>query len=206
MTNPRWLEWGQKLSALARAGLTYTENKFDVERFHAISAIAAEILAEHAGVDDSVIKSILDNQAGYQTPKLDARGAVFKEDKILLVNELSDGGWTLPGGWMDVDETPSEAVAREVREEAGYIVRASKLAMVYDRRLHGHPPYMFHAYKLFFICDLLGGEATTSIETDGAEFFALDALPPLSLGRTTIEEIERCYAHQRQPDLPTDFD
>ena len=206
MTTPKWLEWSQKLNMLASAGLTYSQNKFDIERFHAINDIAAEILALHAGVDDSVIKSILDNQAGYQTPKVDSRGAVFKQDKILLVKELSDGGWTLPGGWMDVDETPGEAVAREVREESGYLVRAVKLAMVYDRRLHGHPPYIFHTYKLFFICDLLGGEAATSIETGGAEFFAFDALPPLSLARTTLEEIERCFVHHRQPDLPTDFD
>jgi len=206
MSNPKWLEWSQKLNMLASAGLTYSQNKFDVERFHAINDIVAEIMAEHAGVDDSVIKTLLDSQAGYQTPKVDARGAVFQEDKVLLVKELADGGWTLPGGWMDVDETPSEAVAREVREEAGYIVRAVKLAAVYDRRLHGHPPYLFHSYKLFFICDLLGGEATTSIETGGAEFFALDALPPLSIARTTLEEIQCCYAHHHQPDLPTDFD
>jgi ADP-ribose pyrophosphatase YjhB (NUDIX family) len=206
MTIPKWLEWGQKLQALARAGLTYTENKFDVERYHAITAIAADMIATHAAADQSVINSIYDSQAGYQTPKVDARGVVFKDDKILLVKELADGGWTLPGGWMDVNETPGENVAREVHEEAGYVVRPVKLMAVYDRRLHGHPPYIFHAYKLFFMCDLLGGEATTSIETGGAEFYALDELPPLSIERTTLEELQRCFVHHHQPDLPTEFD
>jgi ADP-ribose pyrophosphatase YjhB (NUDIX family) len=206
MTIPKWLEWGQKLQALARAGLSYTENKFDVERYHEITDIAAEIIATHADVDDSVIKSIYDDQVGYQTPKVDARGVVFKDDKILLVKELSDGCWTLPGGWMDVNETPGEAVAREVHEEAGYIVRPVKLMAIYDRRLHGHPPYMFHIYKLFFMCDLIGGEATTSIETGGAEFFDLNNLPPLSITRNTLEEIQRCFVHHHQPDLPTEFD
>jgi ADP-ribose pyrophosphatase YjhB (NUDIX family) len=206
MIVPKWLEWGQNLQALARAGLTYTENKFDVERYHAITAIAAEIVASHIGMDNDVIESIYDSQVGYQTPKVDSRGVVFKENKILLVKELSDGGWTLPGGWMDVNETPGEAVVREVHEEAGYVVRAVKLMAVYDYRMHGHPPYLFHIYKLFFMCDLLGGEATTSIETGGAEFFGLDELPPLSLNRTTPQEIQRCFVHHQQPDLPTEFD
>jgi len=206
MIIPRWLEWGQKLQALARAGLTYTENKFDVERYHAITAIAAEIIATHSAVDASVIQSVYDSQVGYQTPKVDSRGVVFQNGKILLVKELADGGWTLPGGWMDVNETPGEAVVREVREESGYYVRAVKLMAVYDRRLHGHPPYLFHIYKLFFMCDLLGGEAAVSIETGGAEFYGLDELPPLSTQRTTLEEIQRCFAHHHQPDLPTEFD
>ena len=206
MSNPKWLEWSQKLQSLARAGLTYTENKFDVERYHKISDIAAEIVAEYAAVDMPVIKSIFDAEAGYQTPKVDARGVIFRDDKILLVKELSDGGWTLPGGWMDVGEPPGEAVAREVREEAGYVVRAVKLMAVYDRSMHGHPPYLFYIYKLFFMCDLLGGEATTSIETGGAEFFGMDELPPLSIARTTREEIERCFVHHQQPNLPTEFD
>jgi ADP-ribose pyrophosphatase YjhB (NUDIX family) len=206
MDIPKWLEWGQKLQALARAGLTYTENKFDVERYHEITNIAAEMVATYSEVDTIVVKSIYDAQVGYQTPKVDARGVVFRDGKILLVKELSDGCWTLPGGWMDVNETPGQAVAREVHEEAGYIVQAVKLMAIYDRRLHGHPAYLFHVYKLFFMCDLLGGEATTSIETGGAEFFGLDNLPPLSLTRTTLEEIERCFVHRQQPNLPTEFD
>ncbi len=206
MNNPKWLEWSQKLQSLARAGITYSENKFDIERYHQINELAAEIISTYSEVELPVIKDIFDKQTGYLTPKADARGVIFKDGKILLVKELSDGGWTLPGGWMDVDETPSEAVAREVREEAGYEVQAKKLLFIYDRRFHGHPAYMYHVYKLFFQCELIGGKATTSIETGGAVFFGRDELPELSVERTTLEEIERCFYHYDHPDIPTEFD
>jgi ADP-ribose pyrophosphatase YjhB (NUDIX family) len=145
---------------------------------------------------------------GYETPKVDVRGVVFNESRILLVRELLDGGrWTLPGGWADVNDRPSEAVEREVWEESGYQVRAAKLLAVYDRRLHGHrPPHPYGIYKLFFRCQLLGGAPKRSIETDEAQFFASDEIPDLSLARTTPEEIARFFEHASHPDWPTDFD
>ncbi|HNT55998.1 MAG TPA: NUDIX domain-containing protein, partial [Anaerolineaceae bacterium] len=130
----------------------------------------------------------------------------FRDDKILLVKERVDGGWTLPGGWIDVGEPPSLAAEREVWEESGYRVRATRLLALFDRNRHGHPAYIFHIYKLFIACDLLGGEPSTSIETDGAEFFAEDALPPLSVPRTSADELTAMFRHHRQPGLPTDFD
>ena len=203
---PKWLEWAQKIQAVSRNGLTYTQNVFDQERYHQLQEVATEIISAYSEVDMPLIRDIFDKQAGYMTPKVDVRGAVFKDDRLLFVKELSDGGWTLPGGWVDVNESPGQAVEREVREEAGYIVKAVKLAAVYDRNKHPHPPYLFHAYKLFFICDLLGGEPTVSIETGGAEFFTRDNLPDLSLARTTPDEIERCFDYHFQPNLPTEFD
>jgi ADP-ribose pyrophosphatase YjhB (NUDIX family) len=206
MTNPKWLEWAQSLQALAQAGLTYTENPYDVERYHAIREIAAEMVAKNTDIDLRVMRDLYESQAGYITPKVDVRGVVFRENEILLVKELLDGGWTLPGGWVDVNESPSAAVEREVREESGYRVCAKKILAVYDRNKHGHPPYLFHIYKLFILCELLGGEPTTSFETGGAVFYAKDHIPPLSISRTTQEEITRIFEHHFHPDWPTDFD
>jgi ADP-ribose pyrophosphatase YjhB (NUDIX family) len=145
---------------------------------------------------------------GYETPKVDVRGVVFRDDRILLVRELLDGGrWTLPGGWADVDDRPSEAVEREVWEESGYRVQAQKLLAVYDRRLHGHtPPSSWGIYKLFFLCSLIGGQPSASIETADAAFFAEGEIPELSLGRVTPVEIQRLFEHHRHPSWPTDFD
>jgi ADP-ribose pyrophosphatase YjhB (NUDIX family) len=179
---PRWLEWAQDLDALVQAGLTYSTNPFDLERYHKIREITAEILAEYTLTDLPVMKELLDAQSGYTTPKVDVRAAVFQDGKILLVKELSDGGWTLPGGWVDVNDSPSQAVEREVWEESGYRVKAVKMLMVYDRNRHGYPPYPFHIFKLTLLCELLGGVPTTSIETDGVEWFAEDAMPPLPRG------------------------
>jgi len=203
---PRWLAWAQQLQALAQTGLTYTQNPFERERYQAVREIAAQMLTAGCPADLSATRRLLDAEAGYATPKVDARGVVFRDEKVLLVQERMDGGWTLPGGWVDVNETPSGAVEREVQEESGYNVRAVKLLALYDRNKHGHTPYIFHIYKLFFLCELLGGMAADSRETSGARFFAEDELPPLSIARTTASELQRFFAHLRHSEWQTDFD
>lgn len=204
---PKWLAWGQALQALAQNGLAYSRNPFDIERFEAIRKIAAEIVAEHAGMETERLETLFAGEEGYATPKIDVRGAVFRDDKILLVRENLDAGrWTLPGGWADVTDSPSEAVVREIREEAGYEARAVKLAAVYDRSRRGHPAYYFSIYKLFFICEITGGAPATSIETSEVGFFEERALPELSIARVTPAEIYTLFAHYRDPSLPTEFD
>jgi len=203
---PNWLVWARKLEALAQSGLAYSPNPYDVERFEQIKIIAAEMLSTGFDIEPDAVKSIFDTQAGYTTPKLDSRGVIIQGDQILLVKELADGGWTLPGGWMDVGESPSLAVEREVREEAGYIVRAQRLLALYDRDRHGHPPFPFHIYKLFFQCEILGGEPTESLETGGARFFPINDYPPLSISRVTAAELDRMFFLVAHPELPTDFD
>jgi ADP-ribose pyrophosphatase YjhB (NUDIX family) len=202
----RWLEWGEQLQAIAQNGLTYTEGPFDVERYKSIQAIAAEILATYSNIEPSYVLDLFAREVGYATPKVDVRGAVFRSDAILLVKERQDGCWTLPGGWADVGESPSEAVVREVYEESGYHTRATKLLAVYDRNKHGHPPVRHSTYKLFMQCELLGGSPSQTLETDGVEFFGENKLPELSLSRVMPTQIARLFEHYRHPDWPTDFD
>lgn len=207
MNSPQWLTWAQALRALAQAGLTYTDNPFDLERYIAIRDIAAEMAALGADTDLPLVRDLFAEQTGYETPKVDVRGVVFRDDTLLLVRELQDGGrWTLPGGWADIHEPPSRTVEREVWEESGYETRAMKLLLLYDRSRHGHPPHAFSIYKLFFLCELLGGAPADSHETGGAAFFAEDAIPTLSIGRTTPAEIARLFEHHRHPEWPTEFD
>lgn len=201
-----WLTWVRELQAIAQTGLTYTQDPYDQERYAAIRRIAAEIAAQHTSADLEPILALFSGEVGHATPKVDVRAAVFRDEQILLVRERSEGLWTLPGGWADVGEPPSLAVEREVLEEAGYQVKATKLALLYDRDRHGHPPHPFPIYKLFFLCDLLGGAPVQSVEIDEVGFFAPGALPPLSTGRVTATQIDRLWTHHRQPELPTDFD
>src|SRR5208283_2790322 len=130
---PNWLDWARRLNALAQTGLTFAETPYDIERYTAIRTIAAEMIAHGSGHDFSRVLDLFTCDAGYATPKVDVRGVVFQEGKILLVQERSDGMWTLPGGWADVGDSPAEAVVREVREESGYLTHASKLLALYDR-------------------------------------------------------------------------
>ncbi|MBA3441753.1 MAG: NUDIX hydrolase [Pyrinomonadaceae bacterium] len=205
---PQWLRWAKELQAIAQIGLTYSsENHFDVERYRRTREIAAEIISSCAEIKKGDVLDLFEREDGYATPKVDVRGVVFRDGKVLLVREVADGGWTLPGGWADVNESPSESVVRELREESGYEVRPVKLLAVYDRSKQGHiPAFPFHVYKLFILCELMGGEAMTSFETSGVEFFAEGELPELSLSRVTPEQITRFFAHQRHPEWATDFD
>lgn len=207
MPQPEWLAWAKQLQAIAQTGLTYAQNVYDVERYTEIRRIAAEMMAEGAGIEDaSRIADLFRGETGYATPKVDVRAAVFREGRILLVKEREDGCWTLPGGWADIGDSPSVAAVREVREESGYQVACRKLALVFDRDKHGHPPLPYHVYKLFFVCDLLGGAAASNHETDGVDFFAEGALPPLSLTRVVAAEIALLFDHYRHPEWPTAFD
>ncbi len=207
MTNdPRWLDWARRLQSIAQAGLTYSQNAYDLERFHQVQALAAEILAEYTHADLQTALDLLRGEQGYATPKVDVRGVIFEGDKILMVRELSDGGWTLPGGWVDPGEPPSRAVEREVFEESGYCVKAVRLLAVFDRALHDHPPHLFSIYKLFFLCEITGGAPKDSHETAGARFYALDALPELSHSRTSVDELHRMAALRADPSGVTAFD
>jgi ADP-ribose pyrophosphatase YjhB (NUDIX family) len=204
----KWLEWAQKLQAIAQNGLTYSENPFDIDRFQQVQHVAAEMMAVHSTLEPMDILDLFKQEIGYATPKVDVRGAVFQDNKILLVKERFDGLWTLPGGYVDVGEPPSEAVEREVYEESGYQTRAVKLLALYDRNhpRHNHPPFEYHIYKLFFRCELISGSPTNSIETEEATFFAEDEVPTLSLSRVVPDQIARLFEHYRNPNWPTDFD
>lgn len=204
--NPKWLDWTLRLQAIAQDGLAFCKDPFDIERYHQVREVAAQMLAERTEHDPEKILDLFISEEGYATPKLDVRGAVFVQDRILLVLEHSDGLWTLPGGWVDVGDSPSEAVEREVLEESGYETRAVKLAALFDRNKHDHPPLAYHIYKLFFICEITGGSPTTSLETDDVRFFAEDDLPNLSTTRITAGQMHRLFEHHRNPQLPTDFD
>jgi ADP-ribose pyrophosphatase YjhB (NUDIX family) len=216
VTTPNWLQWAQRLQALAQTGLAFCENPFDIQRYEQIRDLAAEMMAaaqngSDAGDNFKGIRALFDQQAGYATPKVDVRGVVFRDDSLLMVREkLDNGRWTLPGGWADVGEPPSLATEREVWEEAGYHTRAAKLLALYDRNKQGHTPYIFHAYKAFFLCSLLDDQQNlvANVETEEAGWFREDELAglDLSLGRVLPAQLERFFEHHRHPDWPTDFD
>ncbi|MBI5639199.1 MAG: NUDIX hydrolase [Nitrospirae bacterium] len=204
--DPQWLIWAKQLQAIAQTGLTYCRDAFDIERYEQVREIAAEIAAVHSDMEPKFIRNLFASEQGHATPKVDVRGAIFKDESILLVKERLDGKWTLPGGWADINESPGEAVVREVFEETGYETRAVKLLAIFDRNRHGHTPYPFNAYKLFFMCEMLGGIPSQSMETAGSAFFGEDELPDLSLPRITRSQIIRMFEHYRHPNWPTDFD
>ena len=205
---PAWLVWARELQAIAQTGLAFATSAYDRERYTAIRSLAARIMGTHSDIDFVRIERLFTEQTGYATPKVDVRGAVIEDGRILLVRETEDfGRWTMPGGWADVNQSPSESVIRELREESGLDVTVRKLAAVYDRARQGHPPHPFNVYRLFFICDVVGGAPKAGLETSEVAFFGEHEIPEdLSTERILPHQIRRMFEHARDKDLPTDFD
>lgn len=201
------VEWARKIQSIAQIGLEYAEDPYNRERYEELRALATEMMAEASDVPVSQWRELFGKETGYATPKVDVRGAVFRDGEVLLSRELDDGFWSLPGGWADVNDPPSVAVIRELREETGYEVRCTKLAAVLDRDLHcndaRHP---FHIYKLMFLCEITGEAAALCHDISAANFFPVDDLPPLSRHRTLPKQIVLMYEHYQNPSLPTAYD
>jgi ADP-ribose pyrophosphatase YjhB (NUDIX family) len=207
-SEPDWLVWARELQAIAQTGLTFTRDPYDKERYEALRALSARLFEAHGDAPAERIIGLFEGETGYATPKVDVRAAVFDEShRLLMVRETSDGRWTLPGGWADVNITPTESAVKEVLEESGYKVEVRKLAAVWDRTRQAHPVGLFSCCKFFFLCELVGGAAQTSIETSEIGWFAQSDIPQdLSLGRVLPDQIARMFEHRCDPGLPTDFD
>ncbi len=202
----QWLELVQRLQRIGQAGLTYCRDPFDRQRYEELLDIAGEIAGRGLGLPSTELAKIFRAERGYATPKLDVRAVVPQDGKLLMVQELQDGRWSLPGGWADIGESPASMTRREVLEETGLEVRVKKLLAVYDKAQHEHPPELWYCYKLFFLCEITGGTLQRSVETLDVAFFGPEELPPLSLPRVTERQVRRMFEHCTEPDLPADFD
>ena len=203
---PKWLEWAREIQQLAQTGLAFATNEYEKKRYTRLIEIVSEMLSAQTNLEyDSTFKALI-NHPGYATPKIDVRAAVIQNNKILLVQECSDKKWAMPGGWADVGDIPSEVAIRETYEESGYHVKPVKVIGVFDaNRLGGHLE-LFHAFKIIFLCELIGGEPKTSDETVDVKFFELDNLPPLSLNRTNQKHIDEIILHIKSENRKTFFD
>ncbi|WP_373554124.1 NUDIX hydrolase [Terribacillus saccharophilus] len=202
----KWLEWARRIQAISQAGLHFTKDVFDRERYTELQQLSAEIIANYTGQSAEEVVEVLAAEKGYPTPKLDIRGVVFQEGKLLLVKEKMDNRWSLPGGFCEVGLSASENAVKEIKEESGFDVQPIKLLAVLDSDKHTDKPQMFHYYKIFLQCDIVGGGAQESVETSEIGFFTETELPPLSLKRNTEAQINMLFESQRKPDKQSVFD
>lgn len=202
-----WLDWARQLQAIAQTGSAYDAHPYHAERYERVRQIAAEIMAAGGGGEAAELDELFAAQVGHATPKLDVRAAAFRGDELLLVRERVSGLWTLPGGWADVGDSAAQSAVREGREESGFPMRAIKLVALHDRERRGYPPHRWYTYKATFLCELVGGGAGEhDHEVLEVGFFAEDATPDLDVNRTAPELVALCFAHLRDPELPTEFD
>lgn len=190
--NEKWLKWAVELQAIAQSGLFYGKDKFDIERYERIRNISAEMLSYKTEISVEKVKDLFCGDKGYQTPKIDTRAAIFKDNKILLVHE-SNGKWSLPGGWCDVDISTEENTVKEVKEEAGLDVVVKRIIAVQDREKHNLPVYAYKVCKIFMQCEFIGGKFRPNIETTGFDYFGIDELPDLAEEKNNREQIEMCF-------------
>lgn len=200
-----WLDWAKELQFIAQVGLTYSKDPFDLERFQRIREISAEIMSRHTGLPYEQVYNLFCSETGFQTPKLDTRAVIFEGDKILLVEER-DGTWSLPGGWVDVNQTLKTNTEKEVFEEAGLEVEVVRLLALQDRNLHNRPPYAYNVCKAFFLCRVKQGSFRPNTETLGSAYFALNELPLLSEDKVTREQIALCFEAARSENWVVPFD
>lgn len=202
----KWLKWAIEIQGLAQSGLAYTTNVYDIERYERLREISAEIIEEKSNLNLEKVKDLFCNETGYQTPKIDTRAAIFKDNKILLVHE-NNGTWSLPGGWCDVLESVKSNTIKEVKEEAGLDVKATKIIAVQDRNKHNRPIYAYGVCKIFVMCEIIGGEFKENIETTEMKYFALDELPEnFANEKCTKEQVEMCFKVKDDDNWQVQFD
>jgi ADP-ribose pyrophosphatase YjhB (NUDIX family) len=202
----KWLEWASRLQSIAQAGLTFGENQYDLDRYQQIRTISVEILQEYTGISNELIRDLFASGTGYETPKVDVRASVFKDERILMVREKIDGAWSLPGGWADVNSSVGESAVRECLEEAGASVKPKRVIIIHQADKHYDFPYPYTIYKIFVECELIEHNFSANTETLEAGFFAINSLPPLSNERNTMEQIEICFEAKKHAVFETIFD
>jgi ADP-ribose pyrophosphatase YjhB (NUDIX family) len=202
----KWVEWATRLQSIAQAGLTFGQNQYDLDRYQQIRTIAVEILHEYTGISNEKIRDLFASETGYQTPKVDIRASVFKDNKILMVREKIDGAWSLPGGWADVNSSVSESAARECLEEAGARVKPKRIIAIHQADRHYDFPYPYTVYKIFVECELIENNFLDNTETLEAGFFPIDSLPTISTERNTRDQIGMCFEAKKHKLFETVFD
>ncbi|CEO09059.1 mutator MutT protein [[Clostridium] sordellii] len=202
----KWLKWATEIQSISQAGLTYSKDKYDLERFNKLKDISSEIISEYTNIEIEKVREIINIEEGYLTPKVDIRGAIIKGNEILMVKESIDGSWSLPGGWADVNLSVSENIIKEAREEAGVDIKPTKIVSILDKNKYNKPISVQSIYKVFILCDFISGKFEKNIETEESKFFKFDELPNLSTARNTKEQIKMCFDAFNKEGFETIFD
>ena len=199
MKDMKWIDYVKEIQAIAQAGLTYTDNAYELERYTRLRELSVEMMSHYSQTDPQIVTELFANEKGYQTPKVDVRAVVFSDDKILMVKETVDNRWSIPGGFADIGYSPKAVAVKEAYEESGYRVKPVKLLAVLDKQIHRHPASPHHLYKIFILCEIIGHEEVHCIETSDVGFFGKDELPVLSTGRITEEQLKMLFEHHANP-------
>lgn len=207
MSSITLLNYAKRLKAMAHLGLTYASDEYDIERYHELEQISLEMMEELTQQPLETLALYFNDKKEYITPKVDIRAVIFNDRKeILLVREKADGKWSLPGGWADIGQSPTEVAVKEALEETGLTVKPAKLLAVLDKRCHPHPPELEYVYKIFIQCEITGGAYVEAFDILEIGFFAQHEIPELSQNRVLPSQIELMFEYAADPDKPSIID
>lgn len=181
----------KRILAIAKAGLLYAKDEYDKERYTEIKELSLKLINKLSVESYDKLLQLTNLDEGYPTPKVDVRGIIKKDDKILLVEDSKTKLWSLPGGFAEIGLSPEENIIKEVKEETGYDVQVNSLEGIFDTNLDTQNPQLFQYYKLIFECSIIKGEFEKNIETSNINFFDIQNLPPLSEKRTTKDQLTK---------------
>ena len=173
--------WADRLRDVSAMGLHFSKNIHDEAAFRTVQTIAMEMLALTAGETIAQIEPLRGPIFSRPTPLAVGDAAVIDgEGRILLIQRADNGKWAMPGGALEVGETPAEGVVREALEETGVHCRPISLVGVFDSRLCGTTS-RFHLYQFVFLCEPLNRqevvEPSHAIEVTDKGWFPEDGLP-----------------------------
>lgn len=180
----------KRIQAISQTGIRFTKDNFDKQRYEELRELSVQLTAQVTDAKLEKIRDLFTYEDGFQTPKVDIRAVVINDNKILLTKEKSDSKWSLPGGYADVNYSPSEIAVKEVFEETGLNVKVNRIIAIIDTNKHNFPTLEYHFYKIIILCDLIDGNLRGSDETEESSFFNFNNLPELSLKRNSNELID----------------
>lgn len=106
------------------------------------------------------------------------------DGKILMIRRTDNDKYSIPGGGLEVGETPSQAVVREVSEETGIDVTVTGLVGVFsnpDHVIAYDDGEVRQEFSICFTADPIGGEPRTSAESKAVEWVTMEDLETLDV-------------------------
>ena len=178
-----------KIQSIAKIGLIYSKDPYAITNYQQINDLSLEFLENF--LDVKFDRPNYFRRDIYPTPNISVRVVILNEDKtkVLMVREAKTQNYSLPGGWADLYDSPSDTAKNEAKQEAGANIDIIRLV-----GLVNHTPYKsapaLPEYVAIFEARLEGELQEHEYETDDVNWFDVNHLPEISR-KCSIEEIKR---------------
>ncbi len=180
--NREFYNYVLRMIAIAKIGLKYSKDPYAIENYQEVQERSMDVL-EHF-VDEKFDRPNYFIKDLYPTPNISVRTLVFNDkNELLLVRESKDNAYSLPGGWCDLGDSPSEAAINEVKQEAGIDIEIKRLLGVLDVSKDQNG-LLEAQYVVCFVAEQTSEFKEHSYETNDVKYFPVNNLPNLSFKNT----------------------